>query len=149
MLRNKRVPFIDEGIKKNVSVFEEQQRSKLNRSSVLKGNARFPTIATRTNDSAMLISDAAAPPLKEQTLKEVLKTISNRSVARKRNSFQRQTQLSTLRSRILVADEAQRFLPCNPSQAKTSISRIIEYDFQNDPDAPKSLLSPSKILSNA
>lgn len=41
--------FIEEGIKKNLERYDQTLRDKLNRSSILKENSRFPTLITSIN----------------------------------------------------------------------------------------------------
>jgi hypothetical protein len=48
-LRHKNLIFIDEGIEKNLENYEQNVRDKLNRSSALKQNSRFPTLIGSIN----------------------------------------------------------------------------------------------------
>jgi hypothetical protein len=111
MLRQKKAPYIDDGLKKNVVHIEEYVRDKLNRSSVLKSNVLFPTLQVKhvsklsnTNDpTAIIISDhedslnqsslldkkvTLSSTRADSTLKKLINNL-NRSASRKRNSFQK------------------------------------------------------------
>ena len=48
-LRDQNQVFIEEGIKKNLERYDQTLRDKLNRSSILKDNSRFPTLITSIN----------------------------------------------------------------------------------------------------
>jgi hypothetical protein len=41
--------FIEEGIKRNLERYDQELREKMNRSSILKDNSRFPTLITSIN----------------------------------------------------------------------------------------------------
>ena len=41
--------FIEEGIKQNLERYDQSIREKMNRSSILKENSRFPTLITSIN----------------------------------------------------------------------------------------------------
>ena len=48
-LRERNQVYIDEGIKKNLEKYDQNLRDKMNRSSILKDNSRFPTLITSIN----------------------------------------------------------------------------------------------------
>ena len=41
--------FVDEGIKRNLEKYDQSIRDKMNRSSILKDNSRFPTLINSIN----------------------------------------------------------------------------------------------------
>jgi len=50
------LPFIDAGYIANHKVYEKEQRDKLNKSTFLRGNARFPTLTLRENQVTEIMS---------------------------------------------------------------------------------------------